>query len=271
VPPLNLEKRADVDTPSKRGDVEEMLRSTVDLLKSYRVEATDGLLGMVQDLLFDDAAWCVRYLVADTAAWLPGRRVLVPPQVLGEPDWSNRCLPVALTKGQVEACPPLAADEPVSRRHEIAMHRYFDWNPYWGGRELLVAPDAELASSGQPGGQPSAGEDEGDALLRSAGEVTGYAIEATDGEIGHVEDLIVQTADWAIAWIAVDTRNWLPGRKVLVSPIWMREIRWADRCMALRMTRKRIEAGPVYDPSQPINREFEEQLYDYYGRPVKGA
>jgi len=109
--------------------------------------------------------------------------------------------------------------------------------------------------------------DIGDNHLRSVNEVRGYRIQATDNEIGHVEDFIMDDESWAIRYMVVDTLNWLPGRKVLVSPMWITTISWTDRKVAVGMNREQIKDCPEYDPAIPVNREYEEQLYDFYGRP----
>jgi len=63
------------------------------VMRGYAIEAQDGRLGTVSDFLFEDAAWMIRWLVVDTGHWLPGRKVLLPPSVLGQPDWQSRRCP----------------------------------------------------------------------------------------------------------------------------------------------------------------------------------
>ena len=104
--------------------------------------------------------------------------------------------------------------------------------------------------------------------LRSIKEVTGYHIQASDGEIGHVEDFVVDDKIWALRYIVVDTRNWLPSRKVLVSPQWAATVDWAEQKLWVDLSTDNIKNSPEYDPAAPINRGYERTLYDYYGRPV---
>src|SRR5262249_17940584 len=59
------------------------MQLTVSKLKGYSIGAKDGDIGAVDDVLFDDKLWTVRYLVADTAKWLPGRKVMISPIALG--------------------------------------------------------------------------------------------------------------------------------------------------------------------------------------------
>ncbi len=103
--------------------------------------------------------------------------------------------------------------------------------------------------------------------VRSVKEVTGYHIQATDGEIGHVEEFILDDQAWTLRYLVVDTRNWLPGRKVLVAPAWVTSVNWANRNVGVDLTTGAIKNSPEYDPSAPVNREYEVRLYDFYGRP----
>lgn len=238
-----------------------MLRSALHL-RSYQIAGTDGGLGKIKDLLFDDRLWVVRYLVADSGSWLPGRRVLIPPAVVEQPDWDERVLPVNLTRNQIKESPGLDEDRPVSRQHEVEMHAYYGWAPYWAGPAGLHPPvvppqEADLIPE----------TERGDPSLRSCVEVTGYRVSASDGALGQVEDLIVDDEGWPIRYAVVGTKTWLPGRKILIPPRWVRSFSWDERRAALELTCEQIKNGPEYNPADPINRAYEARLYDYYGRP----
>jgi hypothetical protein len=124
-------------------------------------------------------------------------------------------------------------------------------SPYLGARRR----DQEIAD---------AQADRDDVHLRSAEAVTGYHIHASDGEIGHVEDFLVDDADWSIHYLVVDTKNWWPGKKVLV---WSRsagEIDWMDRLVNLDVDRQKIKDSPAYDPTFTIDWAYDEKLLTYY-------
>jgi sporulation protein YlmC with PRC-barrel domain len=104
-------------------------------------------------------------------------------------------------------------------------------------------------------------------MLRSLEEVKGYHIQATDGKIGHVEDFIVDDESWEIRYLVVDTRKWLHGKQVLLSPKWIQEIKWLESNVYVDLSREAVRNSPKYDPFSPVNREYEIRLYDYYGRP----
>lgn len=219
------------------------------------IEGSDGTVGTVEDLLFDGDTWDVRHLVVDAGSWLPYPRVLLSPVAIQQTDWASRRLSVALSKQRMKSRPPTEADLPVSRKREIEEAKYYAYGPHW---------DEAMGKLVQGAANPN---------LRSAKEVTGYHIEARDGQIGHVEGFIVDdegrdTEGWEIRYLVIHTRNWLPGKRVLiVAPRWAESISWEEKKVVIALSRKIIEESPGYDPTTPVNRRYEEVLYDYYGRP----
>ena len=243
-----------------------MLRN-ISSMRHYNLMAKDGEIGKCRDFLFDDDQWAIRYMVADTARWLPGRKVLISPLSLGAPQWPDQLLPVDLTKEEIKESPLLEEDAPVSRQYEMRWADHYHYPYYWPHGDLWgIRNYAPAAPSRRR--EPENAEDPQGSNLRSIKEVTGYRIDASDGDIGHVEDFIIDDTMWSIRYLVVDTRNWLPGRKVLIAPIWVDHIRWADESVHVNMNRERIEQSPRYDPKQPVNLAYEARLYDYYGRPV---
>lgn len=236
-------------------------------IKGYALHTTEAL-GSVKDSLFDDRTWTVRYFVVDTGTWLPGRQVLISPAAAGTPDWDTHTVPTNLTTEQVEQSPPVEEDMPVSRSLEAELAAYYGWIPYWETPYPLFTGLRPTLTEDPRAQQPEAAP--ADPTLRSVNEVTGYRVEARDGEIGHVEDFIADTegVGWRIRYLVVDTRNWLPGRKVLIAPEWIRTLDWGQRHVTTDHRREEIENAPPYDPSAPVNREYEIRLYDYYGRPT---
>ena len=105
-------------------------------LKGFVIRATDGELGTVDQLYFDDETWAIRYLTVDTGGWLGGRHVLISPMSVVHTDWPAKRLDVALTKKQVENSPDIDTHQPVSRQHEAAYLGYYGYPYYWGGPYL---------------------------------------------------------------------------------------------------------------------------------------
>ena len=243
-----------------------MLRSLKGML-IYGLEAADGDIGRCRDFLFDDRRWVVRYVVVDTGKWLPDRKVLISPAVVKDADWNRMRLVVTMTKAQIEKSPHLDADAPVSRQYEKTWLEHYGLPFYWAVGNLWSSPRHGIKLLAEARDQDMDEEAVAEPHLRSTQEVMGYRIQAADGELGHVEDFIVEDG-WTLRYMVVDTRNWLPGRKVLVSPAWVGKFEWAAEKVHVDLRCGEIKASPAYDPKAPVNREYEMRLYDYYGRPV---
>ncbi|MGV8917061.1 MAG: PRC-barrel domain-containing protein [Pseudomonas sp.] len=254
-----------------------MLRSMHDL-KDYTIGAIDGDIGKVKDFYFDDEAWVIRYFIVDTGAWLSSRKVLISPLSIQHPDWTSHRLAVAITKEQVENSPNIDTDKPVSRQHEIEYFGYYGYQYYWGGPGMWntgLYPD----SFGTPSERAEeervreesvkaerARHRDDDPHLRSCKAVIGYHIKAIDGEVGHVEDVLINEQTWAIQYLVVNTSNWWRGHKILMAPEWIGEVNWPDKTVSVELNRASIEASPPYDSSEQLNREQELNLRNHYGR-----
>jgi len=251
-------------------------------IKGYAIEASDGRLGTVSDFLFDDAGWLVRWLVVDTGKWLSGRKVLLPVSALGHLDQEKEEFSVRLSMQQIKDSPDVDADRPVSRQMETHVYDYYGWRPYWStglymggfgylggygyfGGTLPVSPSPEARRREEQIANANAQRDDGDPHLRSIAAVTGYHIHAVDGEIGHVEDFFVEDADWSIHYLLVDTKNWWPGKKVLVSPYSVLAIDWTNKLVNLKVDRQAIKDSPAYDPPMIIDQTYERNFHSYYG------
>lgn len=250
-------------------------------LKDFAVEAEDGSIGTVSDFLFDDRTWKLRWLVVDTGGWLTERKVLVHPSAIGPLDYDHEHLAVRLTKQQVKDSPDISTDAPVSRRVQDNVYGYYGWDPLWGSGNYLGGYPYGMGfplASVRPYDEGAVLEaDRADALLdsadphlRSVSAVKGYHIQATDGSIGHIENFMVETGNWGIRYIVVDTRNWLFGKQVLLAPYAVKAINWDDREVVVDVSRDQIKASPPWDPTAIIDRLYEERLHGYYGWPGYG-
>jgi len=251
----------------------------------YTLGATDGEVGHVSDLFFDDQEWVVRYLVVQTGSWLTNRKVLISPYSLGQPDWEHRRLPVNISRAQVQNCPNVDTEKPVSRQHETAYADYYRYPYYWEGGgfwgDNLYFPTltSDAATREEPRGRTlakvtrdyiraeesrHAGEDP---HLRSCKAVVGYHVHALDGNLGHISSLLVEENTWAIRYLVVDTGNWWMGQKVLVPPQWITEISWAESKVHINLRCETLRNSPRYESSADLNREKEDALFQYYGQP----
>jgi len=236
-----------------------MVRSIRNLQK-FEIAATDGPIGSVADVLYDDERWVVRYLVVDTGHWLPGRRVLISPISVVQTEWDAQRLLLSISRDQVEHSPHVDTLKPVSRQYEVDALNYYGYPHYWVSPEVwapAAIPDATAPETATPA----------DTHLRSASEVFGYAIRATDGDLGHVDDLLIEDVSWAVRYLVIDTSNWWFGRHVLMAPEWITEIDWPERFVAVDLTRDAVKEAPPYDRAEHADRQWEAAYYERLGRP----
>jgi sporulation protein YlmC with PRC-barrel domain len=218
-------------------------------LRGITVHATDGPIGSVDDVYFDDERWTVRYLVVSTGSRLDSRRVLIPPMA-ADRRWDTVDLRVRLTADQVRRSPGALSHRPVSRQEEAELLQHYGYPYYWGGTGLWGAygfPAALLAAprpAAVPVPPPPSADDR---HLRSVTEVIGYHIHATDGEIGHVDDFLIDEESWRVQYLQIDTSNWIGGRAVVISPDILRGIDWVNRRVSVGISREAVQASPVLD------------------------
>lgn len=256
-----------------------MLRQITDIA-GLVIAARDAELGKVRDFHFDDAHWTVRHIEVDTGGWLIGRRVLVSPHAIESFDWAGHRLHIGLTREQVENSPPVSADQPVSRELEASLYLHYGYPAYWSGpgpfgagglpmapglaappEEPFAQAPASVEAENREAMERALGET---GSLRSCNEVLGYGVAATDGDIGHVEDFLVDETDWTLRYVLIDTRNWLPGKRVPIPVQWIRNVSWPDEKIFVDMDRGRIQSSPEYLGS--MDRDYEARLHGHYGR-----
>ncbi len=246
-----------------------MLRSMKNM-EDYSIGATNGIIGHVQDFYFDDESWVIRYLVVETDEGQPRRRVLISPIAIGRPNWSEKILPVSLTKEQVKNSPDIDTDKPVSRQHEMGYLGYYGYGQYWGGGGLWGAglyPDILQAGRQQRSVTENlARHQHDDPHLRSGNALMRYYVHASDGDIGHVQGFLVDEETWAIRYIIVNTSNWWLGHQVLIAPQWIDDVNWAESTVSIDLKRQEIKSAPPYDAERPLKREHELQIHAHHGR-----
>ena len=248
------------------------MKRSCNSLIGFSIAATDGEMGTVTDFYFDDESWTVRYLVVETGSWLIGRKVLISPQAIASAGWDTKTFHLNLTKQQVKNSPDIDTDKPVSRQHEVALNRYYPWNDYWTGSfwaggmgmPVLLPPAPQDNEDVE---DVKNGEQRGDPHLRSVKKVTGYTVKATDGDIGEVEDFLVDEISLKIAFLIVDTGNWFQGKKVVLSPDWLRQIDWIASEVTVAATAEQVKSSPAYDAAEPLTDGRAEAIQKHYGQP----
>jgi uncharacterized protein YrrD len=252
------------------------MKQTIKNLLGFTLGATDGEIGKVTDFYFDDITWKIRYLVLETGNWLSNRKVLISPEALLTCDWANKAFPVNLTKEQIKDSPDIDTDQSVSEQHQMELSAHYAWTNHFGGsiwkdgmgtsgmmmpttsepekdevKKYIITPNEELS---------------GDSHLRSAYSVQGNTLQATDDTIGEVEDFILDTSNWTIQYLLVDTGNWFPGKKVTISPDLIKEINWENSEVIINASVEQVKNSPEYDASKELSATYEANLQNYYGR-----
>jgi uncharacterized protein YrrD len=219
-----------------------MLQKTKELYGN-KLNAADGDIGHVKDFYFDDKTWVVRYAVADTGSWLSGRLVLLSPHAFGRWDRAVKTLSVNLTRKQIENSPSIELHKPVSRQYEIDYYQYYGWPAYWNGSAMwglggfpVVMPPSKDQMEAQ---LPHHHRD--DKHLQSMKAVTGYAIHATDGEIGSVSGFMVDDKSWAVSELAVEAGHWYSGKEILISSAKIERISYTDSKVFVNLTKAAIQ------------------------------
>jgi len=232
------------------------MERNINSLIGNSTEATNGIIGEVKDFYFDDEAWKIRYLIVKTGSWLSGREVLISPAALRDRNWLNKIIPVNLTKEQIQNSPDIDTNQPVSRRQEVELYGHYQWESYWGSgfygggsmgvsmpfpaidRKVLIEPDKDHKKSGD------------DVHLRSTQSITDYHIHASDCEIGHVKDFIIDDQTLQLLFFVVDTHNWIGGKKVLISIKQIKKIDWATFEVFLSMTIAEVNDSRLFEKSE---------------------
>lgn len=252
-------------------------------IEGFVIHAVDGDIGAVKEFYFDDKQWVIRYLVVETGHWLASKKVLLSPIAIEKVNREDKTFTVSISKEQVKHSPDIDTQQPVSRQHEAEHLGYYGYPTYWGNTGLwggypspyMIAPGYASVAP-----QPADGVDmpdmfadvdvikhrDDDHHLRSSLAVTGYQLEAKDGDLGHLQGMLIDADTWAIRYLIINTSNWWVGHLVLIAPQWIKEVSWPTSKIYVDMTQQQIKEAPVFDPSIPLNREHEKEIYLHYGR-----
>jgi len=236
------------------------MKRSINSLLGYAIKGTDGEIGKVEKFYFDDRTSTIRYMVVKTGGWFSGKKVLISPEAFQNLEWESKTFSVNLTQEKIKNSPDIDTDKPVSRQQEELMRGYYSWPGYYGygidgywGLGMWGYPAVEESAVEKEMKQMKATEHANDnPHLRSTHEVKGYDIHATDGDIGEVEDFIIDDATWKIHFLVVDTGHWFPGTKVLISPDKIKEIDWETGAVIIDNTIAQVKSSPEYDPTQEL-------------------
>ncbi|MHB8520447.1 MAG: PRC-barrel domain-containing protein [Limisphaerales bacterium] len=228
-----------------------MLQS-IKQLHGNKLGASDGDIGHVKAFYFDDQNWAVRYVVADTGSWIPGRLVLISPYALDGFARGGKVLRVNLTRKQIENSPSIETHKPVSRQYEEEYHRYYGWPYYWQGDALwgmsgfpvLELPLKPLPN--EPATPSGLSPERADAHLWSTQAVNGYHLQASDGPIGCVCDFMMDDQSWAISQLVARIGHRFSGKEVQIPTSLVDRIGYEESAVFVNLTGKAVEQSPPH-------------------------
>lgn len=255
---------------------------SLDHMRNRTVVAADGEIGAVADLYFDQDDWTLRYLLVDTGDWLAGRRVLISPEALQDAGEDDDLIWVNITREQVAQSPHIDPEQPLRREDESLLRGYYGWPLYWGGLSPLMTtglPDypAVPVTGPQDAPRPTDTEPTLDQIseplqpepgLLSFDAVQGYRINAHDGHGGTLADLLIDDSSGRVLYMVIDTGNLFPGRRVLLAPTWVQQIRSADQEIDVDLKAETIKDGQEYDPTRrPLLDQDEQNRHPHGDNP----
>jgi sporulation protein YlmC with PRC-barrel domain len=233
------------------------MQRNINRLLDYEIRATDGEIGKVDEFYFDDDNWKIRYLIVKTGTWLFGRKVLISPAALKKGSWESGTFSLNLTKEKIRNSPDIDTNKPVSRQQEIELYKHYPWQTYWGGG--LYPNGVWGAPEFNPGLEKHSADD---LHLRSTHRVTGYHLHATDGNIGHVRDFIMDDETWQLMYLVVAIHNWLGGKKVLIPVRHIEKVEWDSSKVFVDASIAFIENSPLFDEVEYIHPEDDNTLHE---------
>ena len=216
----------------------------VKALVGFTVLATDGVIGKVRDVYFDDRYWIIRYAVVEMNPDMNRRSVLLAPVALKTPRWDEGVLPVSLSGEQVRKSPDIDANKPVSRQQETELSEYFGWPAMTGPATPSLDERVDLPQPVDGSGMTHPERTRGDPHLRSLNEVIGYRLQATDGDAGKVKDILINDTKWVIRYLVADAGRWILPKLVLISPEWVDQISWEEKRVRVDLDRRGVRGSP---------------------------
>ena len=253
-------------------------------LEGCAVKASDGEeVGSVKDFLFDDETWKIRWMVVGAGHWLAGRKFFIHPSAIAPltlppkpalPMMSSGDaleLTVNLTRAEIEAGPHAAEDDPVSGDMQALLYDYYGWDPDWGvthfGAALPSAESEIVVDAARRAREAQNPPLDGADHLHGVASVKGYYVHAVDGDIGHVENVLADDANWEIRYFVIATRNWWPGKIVQLSPYAVKAIDWFGERINMNVTRDQVRSAPAWDPLALMDKASEDALHRHFGWP----
>lgn len=233
------------------------------------IQASDGEIGRLVDVYFDERRWTARYLLIECGGWLRARRLLVSPIAVRSINWEQRRLLIGLDREQLGTSPLIDTRLPLPPAEERVLREHYGYPDYriggqrWGRTPYPLIPaalPAGLAQDLAPARPPRAELP----ALGSLRELHGYSVQTVDAAVGHLEEFLIDSSSWAMPYLVLGMHRWWSGRQVVIPPQWIRKIDPEQKLLRLSATRQAVQDAPEFDPSPGHARPYETNLYKHY-------
>ena len=94
-------------------------------------------------------------------------------------------------------------------------------------------------------------------------DLSGFKVEATDGDIGKVDEATNETG---AGFIVVDTGPWIFGKKVMLPAGVIRDIDPDTETIFVNRTKDEIKNAPEFDEQRYRDQDYRDEVGSYYGR-----
>lgn len=233
-------------------------------LRSYYVRGRDGEVGRLNDLCFRENEWIVRYVVVDMEDL--AREALLLAAYLGQGDRATHTVWADIARVQVENTPPFDRVEPLTRRDEQELHDLYGWPAYWWEQEEGITPIGGLWDEPSPAPEDTQEQEleseEGPQLLFVGDLMAIYGVQPEEGEVGILQDVIVDDESWTIPYIVINLDS--SGQHTLLASDFIETIDLEGRRIHVSVPRDVILKGPVIASEEPVTPALQQSLREYY-------
>jgi len=220
-----------------------------------RIQALDGDIGKCKDVYFDERNWEVRYFVVELGSWFSGTDVLVPPEAVSPFDGVS--MKVELTKEELRGCPDTDSAMPVSlqrQNHERSLYSLACSAATGMNGWLLVVPPVSEISDDIASDDPH---------LVSCRDICSYDLVASDGDVGAIQDVLIDDCSWNIRFVVASTGISGPAERLYGLHL-IDSIEWPSSVIRIAVNCDRAFTEPCFDRTKHLDISYEILVNDIY-------
>ncbi|MDQ8204719.1 hypothetical protein [Pelagicoccus sp. SDUM812003] len=210
------------------------------------IQSSQGKMGRVADFYVDDRIWRIPYLVMETDSWLRGRLALLAPVAFDPNAFASLdAFRVNLSKDQAENCPPFDSFPAVPRSYLQRVQQHYQWEDCSSdvdkGNTSIGGMDAPVQPSQLSGDESH---------VRTLKSFSGLRLHASDGPIGRLVSMTMDTRTWEIAELVIEIGHWLSVKRIPILPDSVNRIDYDDATIHVTLTKDEIRETRDTDVAQ---------------------